>query len=50
VSGRGDGTPPFPKGERPTTLAGHPEEARFFRAVSKDQGERIRNRIHGILH
>ena len=27
---------PFPQGERPTTLAGHPEEARCGRAVSKD--------------
>ena len=40
----------FPQGERPTTLAGHPEEARYFRAVSKDQGERIRERIYEMLH
>ena len=45
---RNDGTP-VPQGERPTTLAGHPEEARFFRAVSKDQGERSRKRIYEML-
>jgi len=49
ASGRGDGTP-FPQGERPTTLAGHPEEARCGRAVSKDQGERIRKRIYEMLY
>ena len=48
LNGRGDGTP-VPQGERPTTLAGHPEEARFFRAVSKDQGERSRKRIYEML-
>ena len=31
------------------TLTGHPEEARRFRAVSKDQGERIRKRIYEML-
>ncbi len=40
----------FPQGERPTTLAGHPEEARYVRAVSKDQGERNRKRIYEMLH
>jgi hypothetical protein len=49
ANGRKDGTP-VPQDERPTTLAGHPEEARFFRAVSKDQGERIRKRIYEMLH
>jgi hypothetical protein len=49
ASGRGDGTP-FPQGERPTTLAGHPEEARCGRAVSKDQGKRIRKRIYEMLY
>jgi hypothetical protein len=32
------------------TLAGHPEEAQFFRAVSKDQGELIRRRIYELMH
>jgi hypothetical protein len=49
MNGTGDGTF-FPQGERPTTLAGHPEEARCFRAVSKDQGERIRKRSYEMLH
>jgi hypothetical protein len=44
VSGRGDGIS-FPQCERPTTLAGDPVEARLFRAVSKDQGEWIRNTL-----
>ena len=35
LNGRVDGTF-FPQGERPTTHAGHPEEARGCRAVSKD--------------
>jgi len=43
MNGREDVTP-VPQGERPTTLAGHPEEARFFRAVSKDQDEWSRKR------
>ena len=48
ASGRGDGTP-FPQGEQLTTLAGHREEARCGRAVSKDQGERIRERTYETL-
>jgi len=40
----------LPQGEGPTTLAGHPKDARCGRAVSKDQGEWIRKRCHEMLH